>query len=64
MSLKPTRRSSRLLALALGAALMAPTSGCSIPSFGPFGPLLKIAYNAFATAINGALFGGTTTTSF
>jgi len=57
-------RFSKHLALTLSAAILSVSSGCSLPSLGPFTPLLKMGYNAFATAFNAMFFGGTTVTNF
>lgn len=55
-------RMSRRLALAACLGLISSTAGCSIPSFGPFTPLIKLGYNVFATMFNSTFFGTGTST--
>ena len=55
-------KASKGLVLVACVALVTGGSGCSLPSLGPFTPLIKMGYNAFATMFNSAFFGAGTST--
>lgn len=55
-------RISKPLILIACLALLSGSTGCSLPNFGPFTPLIKMGYNAFATMFNSAFFGTGTST--